>query len=214
MFFRFNLKAPEAIVRYREHITFFSVFLVTLVYCVDIVDGDVEPVMATWIIFNLVHFICFGIHWRESTEPLKKKCRANILNASDTFSGLVILMCALIYRGEGSFFAEIWWERWIQIAMICISASTLCFAAVHPRIVHTVNNALMIVAYIPTVYHLTFRSEGNTESFLGWLGYGVAAAFGWWVAISCNDPLAKRYAGRATIGSCFIIGSMFYAMTK
>lgn len=151
--------------------------------------GQIQPVLATWVIFAVAASLSWWTYWSSPRHSVSN----NMGNASDLVIVWMILITIMVSRHSSrtSF-------NWFEIGCLTATGIILLFWRFSRR--HTTSNlllqVLMSVAYLPTLYQL-WRATANTEPLVVWLGTWTASFLATVQAIRTKDRLALAYAGRA-----------------
>ena len=179
-----------------------TVFL-TLRYSYQIVVGEIDPVLTTWLIFFFATSLGLFTYLKSGREKTAAK---NIGNTVDVFFTASVSLVLIWKQGfelkQGTF----------EISCFVLVALILLFYWVSRKAAaaNLAVNALMVLAYTPTFVFL-WGAKKNPESFLVW-GVGCIIA-----ALLCLHSIKKRewlpvvYTGRGVVLSIIVMLLMLRA---
>ncbi len=154
-------------------------------------QGQIQPTLATWLLFFVATFLSFRTYW--ATE--KHSFAGNIINTIDLFNVCLITFSILVLgkntrMGFNAF----------ELGCLIASGAILIFWKLSK--LHVASNlalqVIMTVAYFPTLHHL-WSALKNTEQLDVWIMVWVASVFALIPAFIDRDKLAFVYASRSLI---------------
>lgn len=170
---------------------------VSLNYSWLVWKGEVQPVLATWLIFFVSTHLSFWTYWSSK----KHNFISNIANTVDTIDITIVFLGILVLGKTINL-------NFNQFEIGCLVASGIVFIFWRLRGLHEFSNmsiqVIMTIAYFPTLYKLWYAPE-NSESFVMWTGVVITSLFSLVPAIMDRDKLAVIYASRAGVLATVII---------
>lgn len=163
-------------------------------------QGEIQPVLATWLLFYVAIILSFWTYWSSEKHSLI----SNVQNAVDTIAVGMILF-SIIFLGKNVRLGF----NGLELGCLIASGAVLVFWKMSK--LHEVSNltlqGIMAIAYLPTLYQL-WQAAKNTESFGPWIVGWIASATALVPAIMDRDKLAIVYAARALIFTSILLGLM------
>lgn len=158
--------------------------------CYLIYNGDVQPVLATWLLFSTATSIGICTYMKADS---RKDFVTNIANTMDVVVSFSIFLCLLVF-GEGTRYS------FTEFEVICIvlSVCTFIYWKISNRagVANVAINIIMVLAYLPTFVSL-LGADVNEEAFSFWgivLLYSLVAMV---IPIKERDKFAILYAARS-----------------
>lgn len=152
-------------------------------------QGEIQPVLATWLLFLVAVFLSFMTYW--STE--KHSFTGNIINTTDLFN-MCLIMFSIIVLGKNTIL------EFNAFDISCLVASGIILVFWRLSKMHVIANlalqGIMTVAYFPTIYRL-WHTKTNTEQFGVWILVWIASAVALIPAYINRDKLGMIYASRS-----------------
>ncbi len=163
----------------------------TLRYCQLVLNGKIQPVLATWLMF------CISVSLSFSTYVFTEKhsITGNLGNVVDLFEVWAIFVTVIFYRRKNQRI----FNR-LEIKCILASAAIVIFWIFTGQ--HAVSNLLLqiilVIAYAPLVQTL-WLGPRNTEPLDVWTATLMVCAGAMYLAVCRQDYLGMVYSGRAII---------------
>ena len=167
------------------------------IYLVGIRKGNVKPVLATWLFFALATVLSFITDFRQDGVH---GLLANAYNVVDTCATLIIFFVIIFNKNTSKKFNT--FEKSCLVAVFIIF---LIWLATGQNIfTHLAIQAILIVAYLPTLIHL-WKAKENTESLSMWSFDSAASALGTIEPLCTMDFLPLVYGIRAVVSTLAVI---------
>ena len=163
-------------------------------------QGDIQPVMATWLLFCVAVSLSLWTYWSSK----KHSVVSNVGNAID-FIIVWMILASIIFLGKNVRLGF----NGFEIGCLIASAIILVFWRISKK--HQASNlslqGIMTIAYFPTLRQL-WSAKDNTESFSIWIVIWIASTAALIPAFTDKDKLAIAYASRAFILVTVLLGLM------
>lgn len=152
-------------------------------------QGEIQPVLATWVLFLVAVGLSFMTYW----STTKHSVAGNIINVVDLFN-VCLIMFSILVLGKNIRLGF----NLFEIGCLVASGTILIFWRLSRK--HATSNmalqAIMTVAYFPMFYQLWHASR-NTEQLGVWVLVWVASAIALIPATIDRDKLGFIYAMRS-----------------
>jgi hypothetical protein len=167
------------------------------IYLVGIKKGSVKPVLATWLFFVLATILSFVTDFRQSGVS---GLWADAFNIVDTFATLIIFLVIIFNKNTNKSFNK--FEKGCLVAVFAIFI--LWLASGQNILAHLAIQAILVIAYLPTLIHL-WKATENTESLSMWSFDSAASALGTIEPLRIMAFLPLVYGIRAVISTLAVI---------
>jgi hypothetical protein len=160
-------------------------------YVYLIVQKEIHPALATWVLFCVAVSLSFRTYWSSKKHSIV----GNVGNFVDLILVWIILVGIFLFGENNSFLF-----RPFEIGCLVASGIILLFWVLSKK--HLLSNLLlqviMTVAYFPTIYNLWYATK-NTESFSVWCVWLVGGLASLVIAVLKKDTLGIVYSSRAFV---------------
>jgi len=167
------------------------------IYIAGIKRGKVKPILATRIFLLSAIILSALTNYRQSGIH---GLLANGLNVIDTLATLSIFLVTVFHKDTR--------KKFTGFEKICLSTLIFIFLvwiiSGQNILAHLSIQAILVVAYLPTVTHL-WKSKKNTESLGAWFLDFVASVLGIMEPLKIMDLLPLVYVIRSIISTFVVI---------
>lgn len=133
-------------------------------YCYLIVEGEIHPVFATWILFSLATTI--GIWTYLSSVDSKKDLVTNIANTTDVFVTWSILIFLVLFGKKVRYDFSAF-----EVSCILVVVGILVYWKISQKanMANVAVNGILAIGYLPTIAYLWGSAINTGHSLLGLL---------------------------------------------